>query len=73
MDCYFCKTCGVRTMHRVREANGEGRDTCIIKGGVLKGLNYKGAGHMYVRSAVVEIPAGVQWWETSPAPESRGK
>lgn len=72
MDCYFCKSCGVRIMHRVREANGQGRDTLIIKGGVLKGLNYKGAGHIYTRSAVVEIPVGVERWETSPEPEGRG-
>lgn len=73
MDCYFCKTCGVRIMHRVREANGQERDRLIIKGGVLEGLNYKGAGHIYTRSAVVEIPVGVERWETSPEPESGGK
>jgi hypothetical protein len=73
MDCYFCKTCGVRIMHRVREANGQGRDTLIIKGGVLQGLSYKGAGHIYTRSAVVEIPVGVERWETSPEPESGRK
>lgn len=73
MDCYFCKTCGVRIMHRVREANGQGRENLIIKGGVLKGLDFNGAAHIYARSAVVQIPAGVERWETSPGPECSRK
>ena len=73
MACYFCKTCGVRIMHRVREANGQERDKLIIKGGVLSGLDYSGSAHIYTRSAVVAIPSGVERWETSPGPESGGR
>ncbi|KAG7284463.1 hypothetical protein NEMBOFW57_010836 [Staphylotrichum longicolle] len=66
MDCYFCKECGGRVMHRIREPDGTERDTVVFKGGLVKGLNWKGAPHIYTRSAVVEIPEGVERWEGAP-------
>ena len=63
MDCYFCKGCGVRVMHRLREADGTEKDTVIVKGGLVKGLSWEGAPHIYTRSAVVEVPEGVERWE----------
>jgi hypothetical protein len=66
MDCYFCKTCGVRVMHRIREADGTERETVSVKGGAVQGLDMKGAAHVYVRSAVVEIPEGAERWDAEP-------
>ncbi|KAK1753730.1 Mss4-like protein [Echria macrotheca] len=66
MDCYFCKACGVRVMHRIREADGKERETVVIKGGLVQGLNFEGAKHIYVRSAVVPIPDGVERWDAEP-------
>ncbi|KAK0704354.1 Mss4-like protein [Lasiosphaeris hirsuta] len=78
MDCYFCKDCGVRIMHRIREADGQERDTVSIKGGVIQDLCWDGAKHIYTRSAVVEIPPDAERWETTPEimgdrPQSRGQ
>jgi len=61
MDCYFCKECGARVLHRVREADGTERDTVSVKGGLVEGLDWSKAVHIYTRSAVIEIPEGVKW------------
>jgi hypothetical protein len=51
MDCYFCKVCGARMMHRARDENGSERGTVSIKGGcgeqcLLSHLNdYADPGH----------------------------
>ncbi|KXX76828.1 hypothetical protein MMYC01_201924 [Madurella mycetomatis] len=66
MDCYFCKRCGTRVVHRIREADGKERGTIAIKGGCVKGLEWQGAAHIFTRSAVVEIPKGVTTWEGAP-------
>jgi hypothetical protein len=66
MDCYFCKSCGVRIMHRIREPDGQERETVSVKGGVIEGLCWKGAKHIYTESAVVEIPPNAERWETTP-------
>jgi len=66
LDCYFCKNCGVRIMHRSREADGQERETVSIKGGVIEGLRWDGAKHIYTRSAVVEVPPDAERWETTP-------
>jgi len=66
LDCYFCKVCGVRVVHRVRRPDGREEDTISVKGGVLSELDYSGAIHIWVRSAVVPIPAGLLSWETEP-------
>ncbi|KAK3898458.1 hypothetical protein C8A05DRAFT_18970 [Staphylotrichum tortipilum] len=72
LDCYFCRRCGVRVMHRIREADGTERETVNLKGGLVKGLDWKGALHIYTRSAVVEVPKGVESWE-GPLGEGVGK
>ncbi|KAK4246827.1 Mss4-like protein [Corynascus novoguineensis] len=66
MDCYFCKACGSRVMHRIRNPDGTERETVSIKGGLVQGLDWKGASHIYTRSAVVPIPEGVERWEAAP-------
>ena len=53
-------------MHRIRDADGRERDTVSIKGGLVEGLNWKGAKHIYTRSAVVPIPHGVERCDGAP-------
>ena len=66
MDCYFCKVCGVRVMHRLRDDEGGERGTVSVKGGCVEGLEWRGGKHIFCRSAVVPIPEGVERWEGSP-------
>jgi hypothetical protein len=37
-----------------------------VKGGLLEGLNWKDAKHIYCRSAVYMVPEGVERWEGTP-------
>ena len=76
MDCYFCKTCGVRVIHRIREKDGSERGTVSVKAGCLEEeegdrergqvVDWKRAKHIYTRSAVVHVPEGVERWEAAP-------
>jgi len=66
MDCYFCTQCGVRVMHRVRNADGTQHPTVSIKGGLVAGLDYTSAKHIFTRSAVVPIPPNAERHEASP-------
>jgi len=68
MDCYFCRTCGARIMHRTREADGTERPTVSVKGGLLDGLDWGVGKHIYTEGAVVPIPEGAEVWEGSPEP-----
>ena len=61
LDCYFCKTCGSRIMHR----SGE-EETLSIKGGCLEGLDLKEAKHIWCKEAIVEIPKGVEAYAEEP-------
>ena len=66
-DCYFCPECGVRIMHINRPLpDGTGGETVSIKGGVIQGLEWNGAKHIWCRSAVVPIPDGAERWEMEP-------
>jgi hypothetical protein len=53
-------------MHRTIGQDGKAKDTVSIKGGVINGLEWKGAIHIFVRSAVVEIPAEAEQWQAEP-------
>jgi hypothetical protein len=66
-ECYFCKNCGVRVMHRARDKDGSERGTVAIKGGCVEGLDWKGGIHIFTRSAVVPIPEGAQQFEAGPS------
>jgi hypothetical protein len=68
MDCYFCPECGVRLMHRVKNADGSWRQTISLKGGVLEDLDWSTAGakHIFCRSAVVDLPDDAEKWEAEP-------
>ncbi|KAH7015038.1 Mss4-like protein [Ilyonectria destructans] len=58
LECYFCKECGVRILHRSILPDGTPKPTLSIKGGCLEGLSWEGAKHIYTRSAKVPIPEG---------------
>ena len=66
MECYFCKTCGTRVMHRSRDERGSERGTVSIKGGCVEGLSWEGGHHIYTRSAVLPIPEGAKQSEGAP-------
>ncbi|KAF4965486.1 hypothetical protein FSARC_6719 [Fusarium sarcochroum] len=58
LECYFCKTCGVRIFHRSIFPDGESKPTLSVKGGLVEGLSWKGTKHIYTRSARVPVPEG---------------
>ncbi|KAI1080863.1 Mss4-like protein [Whalleya microplaca] len=66
MDCYFCARCGSRLFHRIVDADGTPRESVSIKGGCVEGLDWGGAVHIYVRSAVLKIPEEWEQYETVP-------
>ncbi|KAI2635810.1 Mss4-like protein [Hypomontagnella submonticulosa] len=68
MDCYFCSKCGSRMFHRIVDADGKPRQTVSIKGGCIEGLEWNGGRgmHIYMRSAVMEIPAEWEQYDTLP-------
>ncbi|KAI0878234.1 Mss4-like protein [Hypoxylon argillaceum] len=66
MDCYFCAACGSRLFHRTVGKDGAPRPTISVKGGCVEGLDWSGGKHIYVRSAVMEIPGEWEAYETMP-------
>ncbi|KAF4456739.1 glutathione-dependent formaldehyde-activating enzyme protein [Fusarium austroafricanum] len=58
LECYFCKTCGVRIFHRSIFPNGQAKSTISVKGGCVEGLSWEDAKHIYTRSARVPVPEG---------------
>lgn len=64
--CYFCKQCGSRIIHAYMVEDGN-PETVSVKGGLLEGLDWSDAMHIFCRSAVVPIPEGVKRWEGEPA------
>lgn len=67
MDCYFCKDCGTRVLHRSRDKEGSERGTVSIKGGCVEGLDWEGGIHIFTRSAVMPIPEGAKQFEGPPS------
>lgn len=67
-DCYFCKKCGVRVMNRTRDQEGHERGTLAIKGGLVEGMDWSDAFHIFTRSAVAPslIPKDAQQYEGLP-------
>jgi hypothetical protein len=56
LECYFCKTCGVRILHRAILPDGNPKPTLSVKGGCVEGLTLDGIKHIFVRSALVPVP-----------------
>ncbi|OQO05933.1 hypothetical protein B0A48_10029 [Cryoendolithus antarcticus] len=69
IDCYFCERCGCRVMHVDRHEDGRIDETVSIKGGLVRGMSYEGAAHIWTKSAVVTIPDGVERWPGEPPDE----
>jgi hypothetical protein len=63
--CYFCSKCGNRILHAHVVEVGD-LEVVAVKGGLLEGLNWSEAKHIYCRSAVVPTPEGVERWEDAP-------
>ncbi|KAH7327811.1 Mss4-like protein [Stachybotrys elegans] len=63
LQCYFCKKCGVRVMHRPINPDGTPTPTISIKGGCMEGLSLDGAIHIFAKSAIVPVPEGSYWEE----------
>ncbi|KAF2469269.1 uncharacterized protein BDR25DRAFT_343693 [Lindgomyces ingoldianus] len=57
--------CGSRILH-AHVFDNEDPKVVAVKGGVLEGLNWEGAKHIFCRTAVVPIPEGVERWEAEP-------
>jgi len=72
VDCYFCKACGARVVHRNIGKDGIERPVMSVKGGLVEGLDWSEAVHIFTASAVVAIPEGVKAYEKEP-PEMIGK
>ncbi|OLN87691.1 hypothetical protein CCHL11_05672 [Colletotrichum chlorophyti] len=66
MDCYFCRVCGCRILHRAYDSNGTPKPTVSIKGGAIIGLKTGDAKHIWTNSAVMPIPEGAEQWAESP-------
>jgi hypothetical protein len=58
LECYFCKTCGVRVFHRSILPNGQPKPTLSVKGGLVEGLSWNSVKHIYTRSTRVPVPEG---------------
>lgn len=57
VECYFCRVCGVRILHRVLLQGKTPRPTVTVRGGCLEGFTLDGARHIYTRTALVPVPA----------------
>lgn len=57
VECYFCKVCGVRILHRVLLLKEKTpKPTVTVRGGCVEGFNLVGARHIYTRTAMVPVP-----------------
>ncbi|KAH8179559.1 glutathione-dependent formaldehyde-activating enzyme domain-containing protein [Sarocladium implicatum] len=56
-ECWFCKICGVRVIHRTKTPDGQYKETISVKGGCLEGFGgLERARHIFTRTAVVDVP-----------------
>lgn len=58
LECYFCKCCGVRLLHRPILPDGTAKPMLSVKGGCVEGLALEGAKHVFARTALVPVPEG---------------
>ena len=66
VDCYFCRKCGVRVMHRRRDVNRYEGGVVMIKAGCIEGLDWTGGVHIFTSTAVMPIPEGAEQYEGAP-------
>ena len=55
--------------HRGIGPDGTPKDTVSIKGGVIEGLDWSNATHIWTSRAVVPIPDNAEKWRESPDPD----
>ncbi|KAI5460285.1 Mss4-like protein [Mariannaea sp. PMI_226] len=65
LECYFCKTCGVRVIHRTILPDGTPKPNLSVKGGCMEDLKWDGARHIFTRTARVPVPEGSDQAEPS--------
>ncbi|KAJ4206007.1 CENP-V/GFA domain-containing protein [Fusarium falciforme] len=58
VECYFCKNCGVRVIHRSILPDGNPKPTLSVKGGLVEGLKWDAPKHIFTRTARVPFPEG---------------
>ena len=66
---YFCTKCGSRLVHEHVSSTGKIADSISVKSGCLDGITkemMRGAIHIWTKSAVIDIPEGVEAYEEEP-------
>ncbi|KAI3394004.1 hypothetical protein diail_3320 [Diaporthe ilicicola] len=63
MHCFFCPKCGVRLYQNSRKPDGPPGPVVAVKAGCVEGLDWKDVVHIWTKSAVVQIPDGVEQYE----------
>lgn len=66
---YFCTKCGSRLVHEHVSPEGKAEESISVKSGCLDGITkemMREAVHIWTKSAVVDIPGGVQQWPEEP-------
>jgi hypothetical protein len=66
---YFCTNCGARLLHETVHKDGTVGEMVSVKAGCLVGLTkdmMRDAIHIWTRSAVVDVPEGVEQYEQEP-------
>lgn len=58
LECYFCKCCGVRILHRAILPDGKPKPTLSVKAGCLERFSLEEAKHIFTRTALVPVPEG---------------
>lgn len=68
-DGYFCTKCGSRLIHRPVSHAGEPAKVVSVKSGCLDGMTkemLRAAVHIWTKSAIVDIPEGVEQYAAEP-------
>lgn len=65
----FCTKCGSRLIHRHISPEGKLSNTVSVKSGCLDGVTkemMRSAVHIWTKSAIIDIPEGVEAYEEEP-------
>lgn len=66
---HFCTNCGTRIYHKFVAPDGTEAATLSVKSGCLDGITkemMRSAKHIWAKSAIVDIPEGVEVYEEEP-------
>jgi hypothetical protein len=66
---FFCTKCGARLMHQSIAKDGTPAAAVSVKSGCLDGITkelMRSAVHIWTKSAIVDIPEGVEGYEGEP-------